>query len=128
MSKLTEVVYRGEAFSIEAYCLDDGESLVIQWLDGLPQKHQVRLAVLFERLGDHGKIYNEQKFKHLTGTEQLFEFKVDNVRVLSFFFSGKRVILTHGLVKKSAKTPKREIERAHKIKSEFVRRFEDENK
>ena len=83
---------------------------------------------LFSRLADQGRIYNEKKFKHLTGTDQLFEFKVNNGRVISFFFFGKRIILTHGFIKKGIKTPKREIERAEKIKKEFEWRIGNEKK
>jgi len=73
-------------------------------------------------MGDVGKIFNEQKFKHLTGTDQRFEFKADQGRVLYFFFVGKRVILTHGFLKKSDKTPMGEIVRAEKIKIDFSKR------
>ena len=78
-------------------------------------------------MGDHRKIWNKQKFKHLTGTTQLFEFKADDGRVLCFFYSGKRIILTHGFHKKSDKTPKGEIERAEEYKQDFERRIKDEN-
>jgi phage-related protein len=74
-------------------------------------------------LADAGKLWNERKFKHLEGSEQIFEFKVDDGRVLCFFFIGQRVILTHGFSKKSAKTPKGEIERAEKLKAEFLVRM-----
>ncbi len=122
MSKSTELVYEGEVFNIEAYCADTGKALVIDWIDELPDKLQVKLAALFTRLGDHGTIYNERKFKHLSGTNQIFEFKADDARVLCFFFFGKRVILTHGFKKKGQKTPKREIERAENIKHDFENR------
>lgn len=128
MSKLTELVYEDEVFTIEAYKSENGEALATEWLDELSEKAQVKFAALFTRLGDQGKIFNEQKFKHLTGTDQIFEFKVDNARVLSFFFVGKRVILTHGFTKKSPKTPKREIKRAESIKTDFEQRMKNEKK
>lgn len=77
------------------------------------------LPRFFVRLGDHGKIWNERKFKHLEGSDQIFEFKVDIHRILCFFFVGKRVILTHGFQKAGQKTPKGEIERAEMVKKEF---------
>ena len=80
------------------------------------------------RLADHGRIYDERKFKHLTGTSQLFEFKVGQSRVISFFFLGGRVVLTHGFVKKKKKTPKGEIDRAENIKREFEERLKNEKK
>jgi phage-related protein len=83
---------------------------------------QQKFAALFVMLGNVGKIFNEQKFKHLSGTDQLFEFKADQGRVLCFFFVGKRVILTHGFAKKSDKAPTREIEKAEKVKVDFTAR------
>jgi hypothetical protein len=58
----------------------------------------------------------------LTGTDQIFECKVEVDRVLRFFFVGKRLILTHGFRKTGDKTPKREIERAEGYKREFEMR------
>jgi hypothetical protein len=50
--------------------------------DGQKVKIQQKFAALFAWIGDHGEIFNERKFKHLTGAEQIFEFKVDGGRVL----------------------------------------------
>ena len=77
-------------------------------------------------MGDVGKIYNEQKFKHLTGTDQIFEFKVDEARLLSIFVRGRRIILTHGFSKRAQKTPKGEILRAELIKHDFLERVRHE--
>ena len=120
--KASKQAYDGEIFSIEFYVGEDGSSPAEDWLESQPLKMQLKLAALFKMLGDVGKIFNEQKFKHLTGSDQLFEFKADQGRVLCFFFVGKRVILTHGFLKKSDKTPKGEIERAEKAKADFTAR------
>ena len=45
-------------------------------------------------------------------------------RVLYFFVVGERVILTHGFVKKTQKTPPREIERAKKARDDWRARNE----
>lgn len=119
---MTSLIYKGEIFTIEAVELDSGQVPAEEWLDSIDQKSQVKFAALFKQLGDIGKIWNEQKFKHLEGSDQIFEFKVDNGRILCFFFVGQRVILTHGFVKKSAKTPKGEITRGEKIKALFLER------
>lgn len=119
----TRLIYDGDIFRIEACVTDSGHTLAEEWLETLSANLQKKFAALFVRLGDHGKIWNEQKFKHLEGTNQIFEFKVDSGRILCFFFYGKRVILTHGFFKKGKKTPKKEIERAHGIKNDFERRM-----
>jgi phage-related protein len=119
MMAVTEVAYAGEKFTVEFFVAKNGEVLVQDWLNAQAISTRQKFAALFERLGDHGSIKNERKFKHLTGTDGIFEFKDDQGRVLCFFFKGRRVILTNGFTKKGAKTPKGEIERAERLKQDF---------
>ncbi len=118
----SRLVYDGTVFRIEFYVTANGDAPAEEWLDQLPLGSQQKFAALFERMGDTGKIWNERKFKHLTETDQIFEFKVDADRILCFFFVGRRLILTHGFRKSGDKTPKREIERAESYKQDFERR------
>lgn len=118
----SKLVYNGAELQLEFYQSSDGSVPAEEWLEDQKVKLQQKFAALFAWIGDHGKIFNERKFKHLTGSDQIFEFKVDDGRVLCFFFMGGRLVLTHGFVKKSDKTPKGEIERAESIKADFIRR------
>lgn len=62
-------------------------------------------------------------FKHLEGTDGLYEMRVqhgsDIIRVFCFFDDGQLVILANGFQKKTQKTPSNEIERAIRIKNEY---------
>jgi phage-related protein len=62
-------------------------------------------------------------FKHIEDSTGLFEIRVEfgsNIyRVFSFFDKGQLIILINGFQKKSQKTPKREIERAEKLKKQY---------
>ncbi|MDP3929214.1 MAG: type II toxin-antitoxin system RelE/ParE family toxin [Bacteroidota bacterium] len=62
-------------------------------------------------------------FEHLTGTNGLYEVRVEfggNIfRIFAFFDKGNLVILGNGFQKKTQKTPKIEIEKALKIKAEY---------
>ena len=44
-------------------------------------------------------------------------------RVMYFFVVGDRAVLTHGVIKKTQKTPPQEIERAKKIRDDYIERF-----
>ena len=44
-------------------------------------------------------------------------------RVMYFFVVGDRAVLTHGFIKKTQKTPPREIERVKKIRDDYIERF-----
>lgn len=62
-------------------------------------------------------------FQHLTGTDGLYEVRVEfqgNIyRIFSCFDEGNLVVLFNGFQKKSQKTPAGEIEKAFKIKTEY---------
>ena len=67
-------------------------------------------------------------FNHMTGTDGLFEVRIElggNIfRVFAFFDKGNLVVLGNGFQKKTQKTPKTEITRALKIKEDY----ENENR
>jgi hypothetical protein len=75
---ITSVVYEGNVFRVEFYIKLSGEALAETWLESVPESMQTKFAALFAWMGDHGKIANERKFKHLTGTDQIFEFKSED--------------------------------------------------
>ena len=71
----------------------------------------------------------EKFFKHLEGTEGLFEIRVklgsDIFRIFCFFDEGNLVILLNGFQKKTSKTPRHEIEKAERLKQKY---YEDKSK
>lgn len=62
-------------------------------------------------------------FDHMTGTDGLFEVRVEvesNIfRIFAFFDKGNLIVIGNGFQKKTQKTPKIEIEKALKIKMEY---------
>lgn len=75
------------------------------------------------------KMVPEKFFKHLEGTNGLFEMRVkvgSNIyRIFCFLDEGNLVILLNGFQKKSNKTPKNEIVKAERLKKEY---YEDKRK
>jgi len=69
------------------------------------------------------KIVPVKFFKHLSGTNGLYEIRVkynhDIFRIFSFFEKNRLIILVNGFQKKKQKTPKREIRKALRIKMEY---------
>lgn len=65
----------------------------------------------------------ETYLKNIEDTDGLYEIRVqlgsDIFRIFCFFDHGQLVVLANGYQKKSQKTPKREIEKALKIKEEY---------
>lgn len=62
-------------------------------------------------------------FKHLEGTDGLFELRVkvgtSIFRIFCFFDNGNLVVLTSGFQKKTDKTPRQELDRAKQIQQEY---------
>ena len=65
----------------------------------------------------------EKFLKHLTGTDGLYEIRIEyqsNIyRIFCCFDKGNLVILFNGFQKKTQKTPNNELEKAEKLKKEY---------
>ena len=63
-------------------------------------------------------------FKHLKSTDGIYEVRVitafKSIRILCFMDEGNLVVLTNCFVKKTQKTPIKEIELAEKLKTEYL--------
>ncbi len=71
-------------------------------------------------------------FKHLEGTDGLYEIRIQNgsdiFRVFCFFDKNNLVVIENGFQKKTQKTPPKEIEKALKIKKEYYEEKQKLNK
>ena len=74
-------------------------------------------------------IIPEKFFKHLEGTNGLYEIRVkvgsDIFRIFCCFDKGNIIILFNGFQKKSDKTPHNEIEKALKLKHKYYETQKD---
>lgn len=65
-------------------------------------------------------------FKKLVSTEEIWEcriqFGANAYRIFSFLDGNSIIVLTHGLIKKTQKTPHREIERAEAYRKDYLQR------
>lgn len=63
-------------------------------------------------------------FKSLENTDGIYEVRVittfKSIRILCFFDQGELVVLTNCFLKKSQKTPRKEIKMAEKLKKEYM--------
>ena len=85
-------------------------------------KVKAKIVWTFDLIEDLEKV-PETYLKHIENTEGLFEIRVqqgsDIFRIFCFFDQGQLVVLANGFQKKTQKTPKKEIEKALKIKKEY---------
>ncbi len=102
-----------------------GKCPIQEFLDSLPGKAAQKVTWvlnLIENLDFVPSTY----FKKLVNTEEIWECRIqvgsDAYRVFCFFDGHSIVVLTHGLIKKTQKTPRREIERAETFRRDYLER------
>ena len=111
-------------FEVLFYETESGEMPAMDFLDSLDIKMRAKAARTIKLLQANGNSLREPHSKPVA--DGIFELRVQvasNIsRVLYFFAAGRRVVLTNGFVKKTAKTPQEEIERAKRYRADFLRR------
>jgi phage-related protein len=86
----------------------------------------LELVRSLEVLSEKGNALREPYSRHLS--DGIFELRckvaTDIVRLLYFFHEGKLIVVTNGFVKKSQKTPPKEIALAKKRRKDYLTREE----
>ena len=102
-----------------------GKCPVQDFLDSLPGKVAQKITWVLKLLEDLDVVPTSY-FKKLVGTEEIWECRVqfgsNAYRIFCFFLNNSVVVLPHGFVKKSQKTPANEIARAETYRRDFLRR------
>ena len=98
-----------------------------EFIRSLPVKLRAKAYREIELLKIYGYYLSEPHSKTLKNTDGLKELRVkvatDICRIFYFHFKDKVYIATSGYVKKSDKTDEREIQRALKIRREFLKEY-----
>ncbi|MCL2176368.1 MAG: type II toxin-antitoxin system RelE/ParE family toxin [Firmicutes bacterium] len=114
-------------WKIEYYEKDSGESPVEKFIDyELDDKLKKKAIATIDALKMLGNRLGEPKSKHLEDGifELRIQFSTNHARVLYFFYTGSKIILTNGFVKKTNKVPRQEIEKAKIYREDYKRRYE----
>ena len=106
-------------FNIEIYTKVDGTKPFNIFMDSLNVKLQAKVAREIILLGKCG---NELREPHTKFLELRIKQSNNITRVLYFFMQDRKIILTHGFVKKSQRTPIKEIERCKKYRNDYITR------
>lgn len=113
-------------FAIDYYEDEHGRRPVEEFIDSLDMKMRAKVFGRLALLEEHGQKLGMPFSRHLE--DGIYELRTSqgscNTRVLYFFVIGERAILTHGFMKKTQKTPLREIRRAKKARDDWKARNE----
>lgn len=114
-----------DKFTVGFYEKENGEKPVELFLDKLDIKMRSKLLMILKILQEKGNLLSEPYSKHLD--DGIFEIRSkvgsDISRVLYFFYFGGKIIVTNGFIKKTQKTPSKEIEKAKCYRKDYLERF-----
>lgn len=119
-----------DKFEIVFYEDKNGKSDIYDFIENLRLKSlkskdariQYRQVSLYiELLANNGSILSSDIMKKLSG--DIWELRPGHNRVLYFFCKDNKYVLLHHFVKKTQKTPKKEIDRAIKEMNDYIERM-----
>jgi phage-related protein len=117
------IAYKGNCCTIEWYYDESGHSQPFEYLMNLSSEMQKKVFYLFKRMGDIGKINDITKFRN--EGDQIYAFKPQPDRFLSFFVKDKVIIITNAFRKKSDKLPINEKLKALRNKADYFKRINE---
>ena len=111
-------------FQVEFYDTEDGRTPTQEFLDSLEPEMNAKMVGLMEILEEKGYSLREPYSAPLEdGIFELRAIQGSNIsRALFFFYVEGRIVITHGFIKKTQKTPRAQIELAKKYRADFLRR------
>lgn len=115
---MTEVVFYEDS---------NGKEPVREFLDALDVKMRVKVLGRIGLLEERGVRLAMPYARHLEdGIYELRTVQGNNItRVLYFFVVGDQAVLTHGFIKKTQKTPRAEMDRAKRMRQDWVGRHDN---
>ena len=114
-------------FELIPYVKESGRCPMKDFLNDLKEygiEIMTKYAAYEELLKMHGNHLNEvrnEATKYIG--DKLYELRVDDIRVFFFYVIGNKIVLLHGFIKKTNKTPQTEIERAKSEMKDYQRRY-----
>ena len=109
-------------WTVESYIDARGRVPVEDFLDQLPLADRARIVQTVGLLEEFGLQIGTPYVKHLQ--DKLWELRVpvgrNAYRVIYMAYTGRRFILLHAFLKKTQKTPKKELEIAERRLTDFL--------
>lgn len=115
-----------QKFKIIFYEKPNGYCQAKNFIFGLEPAMQAKIIGLLDVLSEKGNFLREPYSKSLG--DGIFELRCqvgNNIsRMLYFFFYAGTIVITNGFIKKTRKTPPREIELAKTCRKDYMERME----
>jgi hypothetical protein len=118
---LFEIKTEGNQFHFYAIGASPDHCELLDFLNSLGANYEatrISLFALFDKISIHGLLRNTEKSHKLN---DIWEFIQGDLRVFFFYGRDKRIICTHGVIKKGGKIKRGDIAHAEKLKEEYLR-------
>lgn len=96
---------------------------VIEFYRSQDEKVRIKIEYVLDLVRNEHRV-PIKFFKKLVSTDDIYEVRVitaqKSIRILCFIDEGRLVVLTNAFVKKTQKTPKKEIKLAEKLKQQYL--------
>ena len=120
-------------YKVEFYKNKDGKEPVKEYIIELSKKNDKNSRINLNKIRDYIKILSEYGtragepyVKHLDG--EIWELRPLRNRILFFGYDGNRIILLSHFIKKTQKTPRREIDKAQRLMNDYSERSDKNEK
>ena len=111
-------------WTVEYYRDSKDKEPVAEFIDALSNETRAKVFRTIKLLKNYGVLLKEPYTRQVRG--KIRELRIRDsagaVRIFYFTFTGRRIILLHGFIKKTEKTPLSEIETAEKRMNDFIDR------
>lgn len=108
------------------YETESGKIPIKDFLDNQDMGVVKKVVWTLQLIKEHDRV-PKSYFKKLEGTDNIWEVRVKVAssiyRLFSFWDQGNLIVLTHGIIKKTQKTPQREIKLAGQYRKDYFRRL-----
>lgn len=108
-------------FDVLVVCDHRGQPLLLDFFEGLGpnlEKDMDHMLQLLERVAAEGPPRNTEVSHKIQG--EIWEFIKGRLRVFWFYDKGRVVVCTHGMVKKTQKTPRNEVQQAVRLHQAYM--------
>lgn len=98
-------------YEIDAYATSRDRCQITTFLESLSERDRKKMTALLTRAAHHGPPRNREKCQKMAG-EDFWEFKASQQRIFWCYDPGRRrrIVLLHGFTKKTAQTPRNQLE------------------
>ena len=104
------------------YQTRSGKNPLLDFIKKLSSKDQAKIAWIIGLLAEHGRFLPLPYLKSLSNADNIYELRPKNYRIFLSFLQRKNVILLHAIIKKTNKTPQKELSLASKRLKDYLER------